>query len=134
MLEFSGFCADERCDRDHSTCDGRTELCIGRGPAWPDYFRSNDIIARRQADMALRLWRTANISVAGASPLGGPSRREHAGCVWAPVTVKVTPHTDLMITQCVLVLLWALICPGSDLELDQEFPNIMTQRNHRVKP
>ena len=60
-------CAEKRCDRDHSTCDGRTELCHGRGPAWPDHFRSNEIIASRQADMALQLWRTANKSGAGGS-------------------------------------------------------------------
>lgn len=58
--------AGERCDRDHSTCGGRTELCIGRGPAWPDHFSSNEIVASRQAAMALRLWETANQTLSGA--------------------------------------------------------------------
>ena len=75
--------ADERCDRDHSTCDGRTELCIGRGPAWPDHFRSNDIIARRQTDMALHLWRTANISVTGAETLSRFLWSHHTDGAWA---------------------------------------------------
>ena len=49
----------ERCEAQHSTCAGRNELCIGRGPAYAadDFgFRSNEIIARRQAEAAARLW------------------------------------------------------------------------------
>lgn len=51
--------AGEPCEAQHSTCGGRTELCIGRGPAWDadDFgFRSNEVIARRQAEAAAALW------------------------------------------------------------------------------
>ena len=40
----------------HSTCNGRNELCVGRGPGWPDDFVSNEIIGRRQYQQALHLW------------------------------------------------------------------------------
>lgn len=45
------FCGttDEACDAVTSTCGGRTELCHGRGPAWPDDTASTLIIAQRQA-------------------------------------------------------------------------------------
>lgn len=64
--------ADKRCDRDHSTCDGRTETCIGRGPAWPDHFSSNEIIATRQARHALNLWESANQTLSGTLHLKPP--------------------------------------------------------------
>lgn len=46
----------EPCNTEHSTCQGRNEMCIGRGPAYPDYFASNEIIGRRQFHKALDLW------------------------------------------------------------------------------
>ncbi len=49
----------EPCEAQHSTCGGRNELCIGRGPefAADDFgFRSNAVIAARQAEAAARLW------------------------------------------------------------------------------
>lgn len=49
----------EPCEKEHSTCNGRNEMCIGRGPAWEvdDHgFKSNEIIARRQSDKAQSLW------------------------------------------------------------------------------
>jgi len=51
--------AGEPCEAQHSTCGGRNELCIGRGPefAADDFgFRSNAVIAARQAETAARLW------------------------------------------------------------------------------
>lgn len=52
-------CTGVPCEKEHSTCDGRNEMCIGRGPAWDvdDHgFKSNEIIARRQSDKAQALW------------------------------------------------------------------------------
>jgi hypothetical protein len=54
--------AGEPCEAAHSTCGGRNELCIGRGPAWEadDHgFTSNAIIAGRQADRARSLFQDA---------------------------------------------------------------------------
>lgn len=51
------FCMDtgQPCDAVHSTCDGRVQQCIGRGPGWPDHFNSTRIIATKQADKAKEL-------------------------------------------------------------------------------
>lgn len=48
------FCLDtgSPCDAVHSTCNGNNQLCVGRGPAWPDAFKSTEIIGQRQADKA----------------------------------------------------------------------------------
>ena len=51
------FCADsgQPCDAVHSTCGGRVQQCIGRGPGWPDNFASTRIIGQAQADKAQEL-------------------------------------------------------------------------------
>ena len=36
------------CDAVHSTCGGRVQRCVGRGPGWPDHFESTRIIGRKQ--------------------------------------------------------------------------------------
>ncbi|KAK9901622.1 hypothetical protein WJX75_005298 [Coccomyxa subellipsoidea] len=58
---LGAFCQDTGvpCEKEHSTCNGRNEMCIGRGPAWEvdDHgFKSNEIIARRQSNKAQSLW------------------------------------------------------------------------------
>ncbi len=59
------------CEKEHSTCNGRNEMCIGRGPAWEadDHgFKSNEIIARRQSDKAQSLWQdNGSLDVTGKS-------------------------------------------------------------------
>ena len=59
----------EPCEKEHSTCNGRNEMCIGRGPAWEadDHgYKSNEIIARRQSDKAKQLWQqSAAIPISG---------------------------------------------------------------------
>ena len=54
---LGAFCMDTGlpCDAVHSTCDGRVQQCIGRGPGWPDHFESTRIIASKQRDAAMRL-------------------------------------------------------------------------------
>ena len=59
------------CDFEHSLCRGRNEMCIGRGPAFPDYFKSNEIIATRQADKAQELLQAASEELTGANLLAG---------------------------------------------------------------
>lgn len=51
------FCMDtgEPCDAVHSTCGGRVQQCIGRGPGWPDHFASTRIVGQKQADKAQAL-------------------------------------------------------------------------------
>jgi hypothetical protein len=52
-------CAGEPCEKNSSTCGGRNEMCIARGPAYEadDYgYASNLIIASRQSEKAKELW------------------------------------------------------------------------------
>lgn len=55
---LGAFCMDTGlpCDAVHSTCDGRVQQCIGRGPGWPNHFESTRIVASKQRDAAVRLF------------------------------------------------------------------------------
>lgn len=55
---LGAFCIDTGlpCDAVHSTCNGRVQNCIGRGPAWPDNFKSCEIIGSKQSDKAMELF------------------------------------------------------------------------------
>ncbi|KAG0620919.1 hypothetical protein M758_4G254800 [Ceratodon purpureus] len=62
------FCLDSglRCDFNHSTCNGKNELCVGRGPAYPeDHFKSTRIIAEKQSDVAIDLFQAAKEQLHG---------------------------------------------------------------------
>jgi len=64
-------CTGVPCEKEHSTCNGRNEMCIGRGPAWEadDHgFKSNEIIARRQSDKAQALWEDGGLDISGKAP------------------------------------------------------------------
>nr|QOL01216.1 putative extracellular protein TR9_024 [Trebouxia lynnae] len=82
------FCQDTGlpCE-DHSLCNGRNKLCIARGPAWPDNFRSNEIIAQRQADKARELLTSASEEVSG------PIDFRHAFLDMTNIQVREGPHT-----------------------------------------
>ncbi|EFJ12355.1 hypothetical protein SELMODRAFT_269142 [Selaginella moellendorffii] len=64
---LGAFCADSTvaCEFNHSTCDGRNEQCIGRGPGYPDHFASTKIIAQKQLQKAIELFRSAKEQVVG---------------------------------------------------------------------
>lgn len=53
------------CDFNHSTCNGKNELCIGRGPAFPDDFASTTIIGDRQFKKAADLFNSASEKLVG---------------------------------------------------------------------
>ncbi|WOL20515.1 neutral ceramidase-like isoform X1 [Canna indica] len=61
------FCIDTGlpCDFNHSTCDGKNELCYGRGPGYPDEFESTRIIGERQFIKAVKLFNEASEQVKG---------------------------------------------------------------------
>lgn len=82
------FCQDTGlpCE-DHSLCNGRNKLCIARGPAWPDNFRSNEIIAQRQADKAQELLTSATEDVSG------PIDFRHAFLDMTSIEVREGPYT-----------------------------------------
>ncbi|XVF55141.1 hypothetical protein PTKIN_Ptkin06aG0012500 [Pterospermum kingtungense] len=55
---LGAFCMDTGlpCDFNHSTCNGKNELCYGRGPGYPDEFKSTEIIGQRQFKKAVELF------------------------------------------------------------------------------
>ncbi|CAL9774845.1 unnamed protein product [Musa acuminata subsp. burmannicoides] len=64
---LGAFCNDTGlpCDFNHSTCNGKNELCYGRGPGYPDEFESTRIIGDRQFVKAVELFDTASELVKG---------------------------------------------------------------------
>lgn len=61
------FCIDTGlpCDFNHSTCNGKNELCYGRGPGYPDEFDSTRIIGDMQFNKAVELLNTAAEQIKG---------------------------------------------------------------------
>jgi neutral ceramidase len=70
------------CEMNSSTCNGRNELCHGRGPAWPDDSASTAAIAQLQADKAQQLW------LAAGSEVSGPIDFRHTYVNMSSVTVR----------------------------------------------
>lgn len=64
---LGAFCNDTGlpCDFNHSTCNGKNELCYGRGPGYPDEFESTRIIGDKQYTKAVELFSTATEKVNG---------------------------------------------------------------------
>lgn len=64
---LGAFCTDTGlpCDFNHSTCNGRSELCNGRGPGYPDEFESTRIIGDRQFRKAVELFDSASEMLEG---------------------------------------------------------------------
>ncbi|KAJ7527759.1 hypothetical protein O6H91_16G069600 [Diphasiastrum complanatum] len=64
---LGAFCEDtgQPCDFNHSTCNGKNELCVGRGPGYPDHFASTKIIAQRQFKKAVELFESARKIISG---------------------------------------------------------------------
>ncbi|EMS64255.1 hypothetical protein TRIUR3_29289 [Triticum urartu] len=61
------FCIDTHlpCDFNHSTCNGKNELCYGRGPGYPNEFESTRIIGNRQFLKAVDLFNSASEEIQG---------------------------------------------------------------------
>ncbi|XP_051120504.1 neutral ceramidase 2-like isoform X2 [Andrographis paniculata] len=64
---LGAFCNDTGlpCDFNQSTCNGKNELCYGRGPGYPDEFESTRIIGERQFRKAVELYNTATEKLVG---------------------------------------------------------------------
>ncbi|GLT37557.1 hypothetical protein SLA2020_118680 [Shorea laevis] len=64
---LGAFCVDTGlpCDFNRSTCNGRNELCYGRGPGYPDEFESTRIIGERQFKKAVELFSRATEKLNG---------------------------------------------------------------------
>ncbi|KGN47115.1 neutral ceramidase 1 isoform X2 [Cucumis sativus] len=64
---LGAFCIDTGlpCDFNHSTCNGKNELCYGRGPGYPDEFESTRTIGKRQFRKAVDLFSNASEQLQG---------------------------------------------------------------------
>ncbi|KAM3253513.1 hypothetical protein ACQJBY_047539 [Aegilops geniculata] len=64
---LGAFCIDTNlpCDFNHSTCNGKNELCYGRGPGYPNEFESTRIIGNRQFMKAVDLFNSASEELQG---------------------------------------------------------------------
>lgn len=65
---LGAFCIDSGrpCDFNRSSCHGNNELCVGRGPGYPDEIRSTRIIGERQFSAAISLFNTAKEELTGS--------------------------------------------------------------------
>ncbi|XP_073127085.1 neutral ceramidase 2-like [Henckelia pumila] len=64
---LGAFCLDsgKPCDFNHSSCHGNDQLCVGRGPGYPDEILSTKIIGERQFQKAVDLFSTAKEEISG---------------------------------------------------------------------
>ncbi|VFR00393.1 unnamed protein product [Cuscuta campestris] len=64
---LGAYCIDSGlpCDFNQSTCNGKNELCYGRGPGYPDEFESTRIIGERQFKKAAELFNSATEQLKG---------------------------------------------------------------------
>nr|XP_043619098.1 neutral ceramidase 2-like [Erigeron canadensis] len=64
---LGAFCTDTGlpCDFNHSSCHGNDQLCIGRGPGYPDETKSTKIIGERQFLKAVELFTSAKEQLTG---------------------------------------------------------------------
>ncbi|XP_022003961.1 neutral ceramidase 2 [Helianthus annuus] len=64
---LGAFCIDTGlpCDFNHSSCNGNDQLCIGRGPGYPDEIKSTKIIGERQFHKAVELFTSAKEQLTG---------------------------------------------------------------------
>ncbi|KAJ6953373.1 hypothetical protein NC652_005164 [Populus alba x Populus x berolinensis] len=62
---LGAFCTDsgKPCDFNHSSCHGDVNLCIGRGPGYPDDILSTKIIGERQFNKAVDLLTMASMLI-----------------------------------------------------------------------
>ncbi|KAJ9553849.1 hypothetical protein OSB04_017894 [Centaurea solstitialis] len=64
---LGAFCTDTGlpCDFNHSSCHGNDQLCVGRGPGYPDEKKSTKIIGERQFLKAVELFTSENEQLTG---------------------------------------------------------------------
>ncbi|KAI3778472.1 hypothetical protein L2E82_07803 [Cichorium intybus] len=64
---LGAFCTDSGlpCDFNHSSCHGDDQLCVGRGPGYPDEIKSTKIIGERQFQKAVELFSSAKEQLTG---------------------------------------------------------------------
>jgi neutral ceramidase len=81
------------CDTEHSTCDGRTQMCIASGPG-KDMFESTKIIAERQFKKSFEMFSNPDIN----TELSGPIQFIHQ---WVDMSsYQVSLNNGSMVSTC----------------------------------
>ncbi|KAL2977326.1 hypothetical protein AAZX31_13G060300 [Glycine max] len=64
---LGAFCIDsgKPCDFNRSSCHGNDQLCVGRGPGYPDEILSTKIIGERQFKTAVKLFESTSEELSG---------------------------------------------------------------------
>ncbi|KAH7567060.1 hypothetical protein JRO89_XS07G0011600 [Xanthoceras sorbifolium] len=64
---LGAFCTDsgKPCDFNHSSCHGNDQLCVGRGPGYPDEILSTKIVGERQFRKGVDLFKSAIEELSG---------------------------------------------------------------------
>ncbi|MBA0565744.1 hypothetical protein Golob_010605, partial [Gossypium lobatum] len=86
---LGAFCTDtgKPCDFNHSSCNGNDQLCVGRGPGYPDEILSTKIIGERQFEKAMELFSSAT------NPLSGKIDYRHAYINFTSIEVQLNEST-----------------------------------------
>lgn len=95
------------CDTEHSTCDGRTQMCIASGPG-EDMFESTKIIAERQFKKSLELFSNTETY----TELSGPVQYVHQ---WVDMsTYQVTLEDGSTASTCTPALGYSFAAGTTD--------------------
>ncbi|KAG8494317.1 hypothetical protein CXB51_012106 [Gossypium anomalum] len=86
---LGAFCTDtgKPCDFNHSSCNGNDQLCVGRGPGYPDEILSTKIIGERQFEKAVELFSSAT------NPLSGKIDYRHEYINFTSIEVQLNEST-----------------------------------------
>ncbi|PPR85030.1 hypothetical protein GOBAR_AA35680 [Gossypium barbadense] len=86
---LGAFCTDtgKPCDFNHSSCNGNDQLCVGRGPGYPNEILSTKIIGERQFEKAVELFSSAT------NPLSGKIDYRHAFINFTSIEVQLNEST-----------------------------------------
>jgi neutral ceramidase len=114
----------EPCDAVHSTCGGRVEQCIGRGPAWPNHMESTRIIGMKQSTkMQELLGYSASSSSDSDRPsdkplaveyLSGPIESRHMFLDMRNIQITKTPFTPRGGRTCIPAMGFAFAAGTTD--------------------
>eukprot|EP00252_Welwitschia_mirabilis_P012406 TRINITY_DN2744_c0_g1_i1.p1 TRINITY_DN2744_c0_g1~~TRINITY_DN2744_c0_g1_i1.p1 ORF type:complete len:766 (-),score=116.78 TRINITY_DN2744_c0_g1_i1:252-2549(-) len=108
---LGAFCTDTGlpCDFNHSTCNGKNELCYGRGPGYPDEFESTRIIGDRQFKKAAELFNNAT------ERLSGKIDYRHVYLDFSKLEVKITKDgTEEIVKTCPAAMGFAFAAGTTD--------------------
>ncbi|KAL7612537.1 hypothetical protein Lser_V15G04740 [Lactuca serriola] len=107
---LGAFCIDTGlpCDFNQSTCNGRNELCYGRGPGYPDEFESTRIIGERQFRKATQLFESAS------EKLKGKVNYRHTYIDFSNLSVTVTAANGSSVKTCPAAMGFAFAAGTTD--------------------